>query len=52
MQKETSKITESDLMEGMSSISAVIKAIEAGHTDRRILTVYVDSTVRATDREF
>lgn len=50
MQKETSKITDSDLMEGMPSISAVIKAIEAGHTDRRILTVFIDSTKKSSKR--
>lgn len=43
MQKEANKINESDVMEGMSSISAVIKAIERNTTDRRILTVYVDN---------
>ena len=43
MQKETNKFTDSCIMEGMPSISALIKAIEAGTTDRKILTVYVDS---------
>ena len=42
MQKESNKITNSDIMEGMSSISAVIKAMEAKSTDRRITTVFVD----------
>jgi 23S rRNA (guanosine2251-2'-O)-methyltransferase len=50
MQKETSKIKESDLMEGMSSISAVIKAIEAGKTDRRILSVFIDSAKKSSKR--
>ena len=50
MQKETSKITESDLMEGMSSISAVIKAIEADKTDRRILSVFIDSAKKSSKR--
>lgn len=50
MQKETNKMTESDLMEGMSSISAVIKAIEAGHTDRRILSVFIDSAKKRSKR--
>ena len=50
MQKETNKMTESDLMEGMSSISAVIKAIEAGHTDRRILSVFIDSAKKSSKR--
>jgi hypothetical protein len=42
MQKETDKFNKSDVMEGMSSISAVIKAIEANTTDRKINTVFVD----------
>jgi 23S rRNA (guanosine2251-2'-O)-methyltransferase len=50
MQKETNKMTESDLMEGMSSISAVIKAIDAGHTDRRILSVFIDSAKKSSKR--
>ena len=50
MQKEENKITNSDLMEGMSSISAVIKAIEAGHTDRRIITVFIDSAKKSSKR--
>lgn len=50
MQKETNKMTESDLMEGMSSISAVIKAIEAGHTDRRILSVFIDSAKKSSKK--
>ena len=50
MQKEVTKISESDIMEGMSSISAVIKAIERKTTDRRINTVYVDSTKKSSKR--
>ena len=50
MQKEINKITESDIMEGMSSISAVIKSIEAGNTDRRILTVFIDSSKKSSKR--
>ena len=50
MQKETTKFTESDIMEGMSSISAVIKAIEAGKTDRRIRTVFVDKSKKDSKR--
>ena len=42
MQKETSKFNDSDIMEGMSSISAVIKAIENKCSDRRVISVYVD----------
>ena len=50
MQKEISKITESDLMEGMSSISALIKAIEQKRNDRKILTVYIDSAKQSSKR--
>ena len=42
MQNETSKFNDSDIMEGMSSISAVIKAIENKCSDRRVISVYVD----------
>lgn len=42
MQKETEKFNTSDIMEGMSSISAVISAIKANTTDRKIISVYVD----------
>ena len=44
MIKETEKIKKCDIMEGMPSISSVIKAIENGHTDRKILTIYIDIT--------
>ena len=50
MKKENNKFNESDIMEGMSSISAVIKAIEAQTTDRRIISVYVDSSKRNSKR--
>ena len=50
MQKEISKFTESDVMEGMSSISAVIKAIETGKNDRRIRTIFVDKTKKDSKR--
>ena len=43
MQKETEKINNADIMEGMTSISAVIKAIEKNSTTRKIDTVYVDA---------
>lgn len=42
MQKENSKFNESDIMEGMSSISAVIRSIESKRSDRRIVCVYID----------
>ncbi len=50
MQKETTKFNNSDIMEGMSSISAVIKAIEAKTTNRRILNVYIDSAKKNSKR--
>ncbi|MBE6593179.1 MAG: RNA methyltransferase [Ruminococcaceae bacterium] len=50
MKKENNKFNESDIMEGMSSISAVIKAIEAKSTDRRIICVYIDSSKKNSKR--
>lgn len=50
MQKETTKFTDSDVMEGMPSISAVIKAIEAHRSDRKIQRVYVDSSKKNSKR--
>ena len=50
MQKEIDKIKTSDVMEGMSSISAVIKAIEANTTTRKILTVYIDCAKKNSKR--
>ena len=44
MLKETSKFENSNIFEGMPSISAVIKAIESDASDRKILHVYVDNT--------
>ena len=43
MIKEAEKMNNSDIMEGMPSISAVIKAIENRTTDRQIITVFIDS---------
>ncbi len=51
MQKETEKFNTSDVMEGMSSISAVISAIKAGTTDRKILSVYVDKNKKDSKRK-
>ena len=52
MQRENDKINSSDIMEGMASISSVIKAMEANKTDRRINTVFVDkSKKRSKERE-
>lgn len=42
MQKEFEKFTESDIMEGMPSISAVIKSIKKASTDRKIISVFID----------
>ena len=42
MQKEFEKFVDSDIMEGMPSISAVIKSIKTTDTDRKIISVYVD----------
>ena len=42
MQKEEKKFISSDLMEGMTSISALIKGIESNTNDRRILRVLFD----------
>jgi 23S rRNA (guanosine2251-2'-O)-methyltransferase len=50
MQKETNKFIDSDVMEGMSSISAVIKAIESGTTDRQIITVFIDKEKKDSKR--
>ena len=44
MQKETDKFNSSDIMEGMSSISAVIKAIENNTSDRKIISVFIDKS--------
>ena len=44
MQKETDKFNSSDIMEGMSSISAVIKSIINNTSDRRIISVYIDKS--------
>ena len=46
MQKETDKFNQSDVMEGMSSISAVIRSIINNTSDRRILSVYIDNNKR------
>ena len=44
MQKETEKQINSDVIEGMPSISAIIKAITNETTDRKIITVYIDKS--------
>lgn len=42
--KEESKFVRSDILEGMSSISALIRGIESGRNDRRIVHVFFDET--------
>ena len=48
MIKEEEKFLNSCVFEGMSSISALIKAIESGKNDRKILNVIVDSEKRSS----
>ena len=42
MLKEEEKFSDSDLLEGMPSISALIKGIESGKNTRRILSILID----------
>ena len=51
MQKETEKFNTSDIMEGMPSISAVISAIKANTTDRKIISIYVDKSKKESKRK-
>lgn len=44
MQKEESRFEDSTLMEGMISFRAVIRGMESGISDRRILRVFYDRT--------
>ena len=46
MIKEASKFSDSNIFEGMPSISAVIRSIESGISDRRIISVFVDESKR------
>lgn len=48
LKKEEEKFADSEILEGMSSISALIKAMEATdpHNDRRILQIFVDQAKR------
>ena len=43
MQKESIKFANSNLFEGMSSISALIHAIEAKRNDRKILRIFFEA---------
>lgn len=52
MQKENVKTNNSDIMEGMPSISAVIKSIESNVSDRKLISVYIDrSKQKSKERE-
>ncbi len=52
MQKEEIKTCESTIFEGMTSIRAVIKAIDQGQSDRRILEIIFDkSKLRKISKE-
>ena len=51
MQKEPAKFFESDIMEGMTSISAVIKSIQIGKSDRKIITVLIDQNKNSSKRK-
>ncbi len=42
MKKETAKFADSNLLEGMPSISALIHGIETGQNDRKILKVFLE----------
>lgn len=51
MQKENEKFNASDVMEGMSSISAVLKAIKSGTTNRKIISVFVDKDKKQSKKK-
>lgn len=51
MQKETEKFNTTDIMEGMSSISAVISAIKSNTTDRKIISIYVDKSKKESKKK-
>ena len=51
MQKETEKFNTTDIMEGMPSISAVISAIKAGITDRKIISIYIDKNKKQSKKK-
>jgi len=53
MQKEDAKFQQSNIFEGMSSISALLHAIEAGLHDRSILKVWFDQDkIHSKSREY
>ncbi len=52
IKKETEKFENSDWLEGMSSISSLIKGIESNRNDRKILRVFFDvSKVKSKSKE-
>ena len=51
MQKETEKFNNSDVFEGMPSISAVINSIINKTTDRKIISVYVDKNKKQSKKK-
>ena len=51
MQKETEKFNNTDIMEGMSSISAVISSIKSCISNRRIISVYIDKAKKESKRK-
>ena len=51
MQKETEKFNNTDIMEGMSSISAVISSIKSGISDRKIISVYIDKAKKESKKK-
>ena len=51
MQKETEKFNNSDVFEGMTSISAVINAIIAKTTDRKIISIYIDQAKKQSKKK-
>ena len=51
MQKETEKFNNTDIFEGMPSISAVINAIIANTTDRKIISVYIDESKKQSKKK-
>ena len=51
MQKENEKFNVSDIMEGMSSISAVIKSIKSNTTNRKIISVFIDKEKKQSKKK-
>ena len=51
MQKENEKFNVSDIMEGMPSISAVIKAIKSNATNRKIISIFIDKEKKQSKKK-